>query len=77
MTYIELSEILRRDRARAKDKIQYWQTVRTKKPIALYQSAISHLLQTSTPTTKQEIIIEIMTLKFNCKEVENIKKIPF
>lgn len=70
MTYIDeiktLSGRIRKERLLAEDKLEYWQTLRKEskgKPI--YLKALNYLLQTSTPDTKQEIIIEIITSKFD------------
>lgn len=70
MTYIDeiktLSGKIKKERLLAEDKLEYWQALRKEskgKPI--YLKALNYLLQTSTPDTKQEIIIEIITSKFD------------
>lgn len=70
MTYIDdiktLSDRIAKKRLLAEDKIEYWQTLRKEsknKPI--YLEALNYLLKNSKPDTKQEIIIEIITSKFN------------
>jgi hypothetical protein len=70
MTYIDeiktLSGRIRKERLLAEDKLEYWQTLRKEsKGKPNYLKALNYLLQTSTPDTKQEIIIEIITSKFD------------
>lgn len=71
MTYIieeikTLSDRIARERNLAPDRQAYWQTLRKEsrgKPI--YLQSINYLLKNSKPDTKQEIIIEIITSKFD------------